>query len=162
MPVWGNGKKRPNPRKNKPVFPQKESIYDYTHRLRSRYGETDQMGYVYYGRYLEYFEEARTEMIRSLGFPYTKLEENGVMLPVVHTEVDYKSPIFYDELMRIEVLLFDIPMVKLETFYKVFTNRREQPHITGKVTLCFMREETRKPCRAPIDFIENLKHSIKS
>lgn len=144
------------------MFPQKKSIYNYYHQLRSRYGETDQMGYVYYGRYLEYFEEARTEMIRSLGFPYSKLEKNGVMLPVVHTEVSYKAPIFYDELMRIEVLLFDIPMVKLETFYKVFTDRRKEPHIMGKVSLCFMKEETRKPCRAPTDFIENLKLSLDS
>ncbi len=144
------------------LFPQKEPIYRYKHTLRSRYGETDQMGYVYYGRYLEYFEESRTEMIRSLGFPYTKLEENGVMLPVIHTEVDYKAPVFYDELMRIEVLLFDIPTVKLETYYKVFTDRMEKPHIMGKVSLCFMKEENRKPCRAPSDFIDNLTSAIKS
>lgn len=118
------------------------------------------MGYVYYGRYLEYFEEARTEMIRSLGFPYTKLEETGVMLPVVHTSVDYKAPIFYDELMDIKVILYDIPTVRLETYYKVFTDRREQPHILGKVELCFMKEDTRKPCRAPSEFLDNLTSMI--
>ncbi|HKK47147.1 MAG TPA: thioesterase family protein [Balneolaceae bacterium] len=142
------------------MFPDKNPIYTYTHQLRSRYGETDQMGYVYYGRYLEYFEEARTEMIRSLGFPYTRLEDNGIMLPVVHTEVDYKAPIFYDELMRIKVLLFDIPTVKLETYYEVYTDRKEAPHILGKVVLCFMKEDSRKPCRAPADFLENLTSSI--
>ncbi|TYP91660.1 acyl-CoA thioester hydrolase [Fodinibius salinus] len=138
------------------MFPQKEPIYIYTHTLRSRYGETDQMGYVYYGRYLEYFEESRTEMIRSLGFPYTELEELGVMLPVVHTEVDYKAPVFYDELMQIDVLLFDIPTVRLQTYYKVHTDRREQPHIIGNVDLCFMDEEDRKPCRAPGQFLDQL------
>jgi len=142
------------------VFPDKDPIYAYTHQLRSRYGETDKMGYVYYGRYLEYFEEARTEMIRSLGFPYTRLEENGIMLPVVHTEVDYKAPIFYDELMRISVTLFDIPAVKLETYYEVYTDRRESPHILGKVILCFMNEDNRRPCRAPADFVDNLRSSI--
>ena len=144
------------------MFPEKSPIYNYPHQLRSRYGETDQMGYVYYGRYLEYFEESRTEMIRSLGFPYTKLEDSGVMLPVVHTEVDYKAPVYYDELMSIEVLLFDIPSVKLETFYKVYTDRREDPHILGKVVLCFMKEENRKPCRAPAAFTDNLRSSINS
>ncbi len=142
------------------MFPQKESIYTYTHQLRSRYGETDQMGYVYYGRYLEYFEEARTEMIRSLGFPYAKLEKNGVMLPVIHTEIDYKAPVFYDELMNIEVSLFDIPSVRLETYYKVFTDRHTKPHVTGKVELCFMKEDSRKPCKAPSEFIENLSSRI--
>lgn len=120
------------------------------------------MGYVYYGRYLEYFEEARTEMIRSIGFPYTRLEENGVMLPVIHTEVNYKAPVFYDELMRINVKLFDIPTVKLQTYYEVFTDRSEEPHILGNVTLCFMKENSRKPCRAPADFIENLTAKINS
>lgn len=99
-------------------------------------------------------------MIRSLGFPYTKLEGNGIMLPVIHTEVDYKAPVFYDELMRIEVTLYDVPTVKLETFYKVFTDRHENAHIEGQVTLCFMKEKNRKPCRAPKDFIDNLRSSI--
>lgn len=144
------------------MFPAESPIYHYSHELRSRYGETDQMGYVYYGRYLEYFEEARTEMIRSLGFPYSRLEENGVMLPVVHAQVDYKAPIFYDELMRIDVSLFEIPTVKLETYYTVFTERREKPHSRGKVVLCFMNEESRKPCRAPGDFIANLTVAVES
>lgn len=144
------------------MFPSKEPIYLFTHQLRSRYGETDQMGYVYYGRYLEYFEEARTEMIRFLGFPYTRLEENGVMLPVVHTEVNYNAPVFYDELMKIRVKLFDIPTVRLRTFYEVFTERSEQPHIVGNVDLCFMDEQTRKPCRAPEDFIDNLTSKINA
>lgn len=144
------------------MFPDKEPIYRYTHRLRSRYGETDQMGYVYYGRYLEYFEESRTEMIRSLGFPYAKLEESGVMLPVIHTEVDYKAPVYYDELMRIEVLLYDTPTVRLETYYKVFTDRLEKPHILGNVNLCFMNEGTRKPCRAPAEFMNSLTAAINA
>lgn len=144
------------------MFPDSNPIYTYTHQLRSRYGETDQMGYVYYGRYLEYFEEARTEMIRSIGFPYKRLEDNGIMLPVVHTQVDYKAPVFYDELMSINVKLFEVPTVKLETYYEVYTDRREKPHIIGNVTLCFMKEDSRKPCRAPGDFIENLKDNINS
>lgn len=144
------------------MFPEQAPIYTYPHHLRSRYGETDKMGYVYYGRYLEYFEEARTEMIRSLGFSYAQLENNGVMLPVVHTEVDYKAPVFYDELMKIEVVLYGIPTVKLETYYRVYTDRREAPHILGKVVLCFMKEDTRKPCRAPADFIANLSSAVES
>jgi len=144
------------------VFPEKEPVYTYSHYLRSRYGETDKMGYVYYGRYLEYFEEARTEMIRALGFPYARMEENGILLPVVHTEVDYKAPVFYDERMEIEVALYDLPSVKLETFYRVCTDRREAPHILGKVVLCFMKEETRKPCRAPSEFTRRLSSAIES
>jgi len=138
------------------LFPDSQPIYSFTHSIRSRYGETDKMGYVYYGRYLEYFEVARTEMIRSIGMPYSALEEEGVMLPVIHTSIEYKAPIYYDELMQVEVLLYNLPAVKLETYYNISTERSEQPHAIGKVTLCFMKEDSRKPCRAPKRFLENL------
>lgn len=130
-------------------FPEKKPIIRYNQELRSRYGETDQMGYVYYGRYLEYFEVARTEMIRSLGVPYSRLEEDGFMLPVVYSQIAYKSPVFYDELMTVEVSVFEKPTVRLETFYRILTDRLDKPHVLGQVTLCFTDTETRKPCRVP-------------
>ncbi|MDZ7690495.1 MAG: thioesterase family protein [Balneolaceae bacterium] len=111
---------------------------------------------------MRYFEVARTEMIRSLGMPYSELEDEGIMLPVVQARVDYKAPIFYDELMHIRVMLYDVPTVKLETFYEITTDRLEEPHAVGKVILCFMRENNRKPCRAPEQFIYGLKTAIHS
>jgi len=142
------------------VLPSHSPIFTYTCSLRSRYAETDKMGYVYYGRYLEYFEVARTEMIRSLEMPYSELEEQGIMLPVIQTHIDYKAPIYYDELMRINVYLYDIPMVKLETWYEIFTERQSAPHAVGKVVLCFMEENTRKPRRAPKHFTDGLRAAI--
>ena len=135
------------------LFPDKTALHTYTHTLRSRYGETDQMGYVYYGRYLEYFEVARTEMIRDLGVPYSRLEQDGVMLPVIYSQIEYKAPVFYDEEMQIEVLVFDKPLVRLETYYKITTYRRDLPHIFGQVNLCFTNKETRRPCKAPSYFL---------
>ena len=119
------------------------------------------MGYVYYGRYLEYFEVARTEMIRSLGMPYSDLEDSGIMLPVVNARIDYKAPIYYDELFHVSVMLYDIPTVRLETFYEVRTERSDTPHAVGKVTLCFMKEQNRKPCRAPKQFVDGLEKAIR-
>jgi acyl-CoA thioester hydrolase len=144
------------------VIPDKSPIYTFTHELRSRYSETDKMGYVYYGRYLEYFEVARTEMIRSLGFPYQKLEEQGILLPVVESHVDYKAPLYYDDLIKIDVMVYDVPMVKLETYYKMYTQRGEGLHATGKVSLCFMNEENRKPCRAPQVFLDCLSEKVEN
>lgn len=154
-----NKKHRPKPENDQEMiqFPDHKSIHTYTHLLRSRYGETDQMGYVYYGRYLEYFEVARTEMIRKLGLPYSKMEEEGVMLPVVNASVVYKSPVYYDEKMQIRVLVYDMPLVRLETYYEVFTDRQKQPHVLGKVTLAFTDKNNRKPCRAPGSFLEKLE-----
>lgn len=135
------------------TIPAEEPIFSYTHKLRSRYGETDKMGYVYYGRYLEYFEVARTEMIRAAGVSYSKMEEEGIMLPVIYAQVSYKSPVFYDEEMDIEVMVFKKPMIKLETFYRLTTNRSEKPHILGQVNLCFTDNKTRKPCKSPGYFV---------
>ncbi len=141
-------------------FPDKKPLIKYTHSLRSRYGETDKMGYVYYGRYLEYFEVARTEMIRSYGISYRQLEDDGVMLPVIHAELEYKIPVHYDVEMNIDVLVYDEPSVRLQTFYRVHTKEQEHPHVLGEVSLCFMDAETRRPCRAPSAFIEKVKENL--
>ncbi|WP_069129985.1 acyl-CoA thioesterase [Rhodohalobacter halophilus] len=139
-------------------FPENDPVLNYSHTLRSRYGETDQMGYVYYGRYLEYFEVARTEMIRSLGFSYKKLEDEGIMLPVIYSQIEYKAPVFYDEQMRIEVSVFDKPLVRLETFYRIFTDRSENPNVLGQVNLCFTDSKTRRPLKAPDHFLLHLEN----
>lgn len=114
------------------------------------------MGYVYYGRYLEYFEAARTELIRSFGFTYREMEESGVMLPVIHSEVEYKSPVLYDELIHIKVLIYDKPEVRLQTFYEITSGDSDKIHALGEVTLVFMKSETRKPMRAPDQFLKGI------
>ena len=138
-------------------FPTIKPLFTYTHRLRSRYSETDQMGYVYYGRYPEFFEEARTEMLRAMNLSYRELEESGVMLPVVSMEIDYKQPVFYDEEMSIHVMVYKRPAIKLETFYGIHTTRQVKPHVKGRVTLCFVDSETRKPMKAPGAFLDALE-----
>lgn len=135
-------------------FPETSPILEYTHKQRSRYSETDRMGYVYYGRYLEYFEVARTEMIRSLGFSYRELEDSGVMLPVIHSEIEYKKPILYDEEMHIKVMVFEQPAVRLKTFYEVRTPDSDKVHVFGEVSLVFADANSRRPRKAPKSFIE--------
>lgn len=162
MRPWVNGKQQSNQKTDRMAktnlvrFPDQDPVHSYTHLMRSRYGETDQMGYVYYGHYLEYFEVARTEMIRNLGLPYSKMEEEGIMLPVVDAAVEYKSPVYYDEEMKIEVLVYDMPAVRLSTWYRVYTARQDEPHIIGRVTLVFTDMETRRPCRIPDNFLDRL------
>src|SRR5690625_3809329 len=139
--------------------PDKEPIYSYTHRLLTLFRSTDQMGYVYYGRYLDYFEVARTEMIRDLGVSYSKLEEEGFMLPGIYAQISYKSPIYYDEEMNITVLLFRKPRVKLETFYKIPTSLGSSPLASGPGNLCLVYKETLKPCMCPDDFLRLFDHT---
>lgn len=68
---------------------------------RVPYADTDQMGVVYYGNYLTYFERARGELLRSLGLPYREIEARGYGLPVLSAHVDYKTPARYDDLLEI-------------------------------------------------------------
>lgn len=143
-------------------FPDKTPIMEYTHTLRSRYGETDRMGYVYYGRYLEFFEVARTEMIRACGQSYRDLEDSGVMLPVIHAELEYKAPILYDEEMFVKVMVFEVPAVRLQTFYEVTTAGSDDVHVYGEVSLCFVDSDTRRPCRAPESFIKGMLNQLRA
>ena len=83
--------------------------------LRVRYGETDQMGYVYYGNYAQFFEVGRVEWLRDLGISYKSLEESGIMLPVIQLTVNYMKPAKYDDLLTIKTILHNKPLVKSHT-----------------------------------------------
>ncbi len=80
---------------------------------RVRYGETDQMGVAYYGRYLDWFEMGRTELCRSYGKTYRDWEKEGVLLPVVEANCRYKSSLFYDDGIRIVSSVRDITNVSV-------------------------------------------------
>jgi|SRR6056297_540414 len=138
-------------------IPAESPVLSYTHELRSRYSETDKMGYVYYGHYLSYFEVARTEMLREAGIAYSDMEKDGIMLPVIYAQASYKYPIHYDDRMNIEVMMFKKPLIKLDTYYRITTGAGsgKKVHVTGQVILCFTNASTRKPCRAP-EYILNL------
>ena len=130
----------------------------YTHKtkLRVRYGETDQMKYVYYGIYAQYFEVGRVELLRSLGLSYKKLEEMGYKLPVVNFNINYKQPAFYDDELTIETSVIKIPSVKIVFGYKTYNSSDELLN-TAETTLVFIDSETGKPCKAPEFFINKLK-----
>jgi acyl-CoA thioester hydrolase len=93
----------------------------FTHEttLRVRYGETDRMGYVYYGTYPLYFEVGRVEALRSLGFPYRAIEEDGVMLPVHDMQVKYHRPARYDDELTIRTTIRSMPGVRIIFDYQV-------------------------------------------
>ena len=78
-------------------------MYSASTQLRVRYAETDQMAYVYYGNYATYYEVARVEVLRQLGFSYAKLEASGIMMPVHDLYTKYHKPAKYDELLTIKV-----------------------------------------------------------
>ena len=113
---------------------------------RVPYADTDQMGVVYYGNYLEYFERSRTEMLRSIGFPYAKLEELGFYLPVREAHLTYESGAHYDDLLTFRSWVVEARGARLVVASEVW--RGDERLVYGSVTLaCVTREKriTRLP-----------------
>lgn len=123
-------------------------MYTFETQLRVRYAETDQMGYVYYGNYAAYYEVARVECIRSLGFSYKALEEMGVMLPVLELHTYYLLPARYDELLTIKVTIPKLPTLKILFTYEILDEAGKLVN-RGETTLVFINMKTGKPMRMP-------------
>ena len=131
-------------------------MYTSELRIRVRYSETDRMGYVYYGNYAQYFEVARVEALRNLGFSYRKIEDEGIILPVLSYSVKHLKPAFYDDELLIKVTIKEIPMARIRFDYEVYNEKDELINIAD-TTLVFISRETNKPCPGPQDFIDALK-----
>lgn len=89
--------------------------------IRVRYEETDQMGFVYYGKYFTWFEVGRTELLRALGLPYTDFEARGIMLPVFETDCQYKSSARYDDLINIRTTITKLTPVRIYFAYEILS-----------------------------------------
>ena len=106
------------------------------------------MGYVYYGNYAMYYEVARVESLRKLGFAYKELEEMGIMLPVLENKTKFHRPGKYDELLTIKVTIPEKPALKMKFVYEVYNEANELIN-SGETTLVFIKKTNMKPCRMP-------------
>lgn len=131
-------------------------MFTFETKLRVRYGETDKMGYVYYGNYPLYYEVGRTELMRHFGFPYKKIEDLGIILPVKSLDVKYYKPAVYDDLLTIKTIIKELPKARITFYYEIFNENNDLLN-HGTTTLVFVDEKSRKPRRAPEELIEQLK-----
>ena len=142
--------------RRKPIFTLKKLMYSHRFQKRVRYGETDQMGYLYYGNYAQYYEIGRVEMLRSLGLTYKYMEEErGVMMPVMSLNTRYVRPAHYDELLTIETTLRKLPG-QFITFHVEIFNERNKLVNGGSVKLCFVDKHANKSIKAPEFLLEKL------
>ncbi|MBX2816450.1 MAG: acyl-CoA thioesterase [Saprospiraceae bacterium] len=130
-------------------------MYQHETQIRVRYGETDQMGIVYYGNYCLYYEVARVEAIRDLGLTYKDLEEAGYQMPVVRVESKYIQGAQYDDLLTISSSVRELPD-RFIVFDVEITREKTSIHL-GKVTLCFRDSATGKRVRAPEMLLEKIR-----
>ena len=122
--------------------------------IRVRYAETDMMGIAYHGSYLPWLEIGRTELLRTNGFPYARLEADGYRLPVLEVGVSYLRPARYDDVIRVETTLRDKPIVRIRLDYRIF--RGEALLATGRTVHAFINEAN-EPVRPPAAFAEAVR-----
>ncbi len=135
--------------------------FQFDMQIRVRYAEADRMGYVYYGNYAMYFESARTEMLRSLGFSYREWEDNGIILPVRELQIRYHAPAFYDDLLTIRTIIKEQPTARI-TFHHEVYNEKGEKTCTGFLVLVFVDSQTKRPVRAPEPFLEAIIKASES
>jgi acyl-CoA thioester hydrolase len=123
-------------------------MYQSETSIRVRYGETDQMAYVYYGNYAMYYEVARVESLRQLGVTYKELEASGTMMPVLENRSKFLGPARYDELLRIVTTIREKPGVKIKFEYEIF-NEQNKLINQGETLLAFVDRKTGRPVRTP-------------
>ena len=124
-------------------------MYSHDCEIRVRYGETDQMGIVYYGNYALYYEIARVEWLRSLGVTYKDMEEKmNIMLPVTYLQMRFVRPIFYDELITINSQVLKMPDYFIHFDMEIF-GKDNKLRNKAQVSLCFMDRNTKIKTKIP-------------
>lgn len=127
-------------------------------QVRVRYSETDQMGVVYHGNYVPYFEIGRVEWLRNHGISYKLMEESGIALPIVSMSINYKKPARYDDLITIHTRFKKQETVKIE-FECAIYNEAGELLTTAEFLLVFVSLKTGRPI-APPDYILDLIKTI--
>lgn len=114
------------------------------------------MGIVYYSRYFEFFEAARTELLRTIGLNVPELESRGYFLPVITSHCDYQSPAHFDDIVVVETIIKDLPKLRLRIEYQARSDDGGKLFASGYTEHCFTNQ-TGKPVRIPSYFLNQLK-----
>ena len=132
-------------------------MFSTSTQIRVRYAETDQMGVVYHSNFFPYFESARAESIRELGFTYADMEKMGVIMPVVDVHCRYLRPAKYDDLLTVKTILKELPVHhKIEFHHEVY-NEEDELLAVGKIILYFMESNGMKRTVMPPQLLEKLQ-----
>ena len=126
-------------------------------KVRVRYAETDQMGIVYHSNYFQYFEVARAEAIRELGYTYANMEKEGIIMPIVEVHARYLRPACYDQLLTIKTTVKELPAHHKIEFYQEVFDENNDLLTTGRVVLYFMEMKTKKRRTMPEELLKKLQ-----
>lgn len=132
---------------------------NFSIKIKVRYCETDQMGLVHHGSYINYFEEARISWISNLGFSYSEMEKSGIILPVSKLNVSYLRPAYFDDDLVVNVELAEMPTSRLIFNYTI--KNKDDIVVTGTTVLAFLNKETKRPVRCPDYMLEKVNSLFK-
>ena len=121
-----------------------------------RYSETDQMSFVYHGNYVKYFEMGRIAWLRKLGFSYKKMEEDGILMPVIDIKINFKKPALFDDKLKLITKLVRTPSYMIEFEFEII--KKENIISSGYTKLVFLSSITNKPMRCPNSIIDALNN----
>ena len=128
-------------------------------KIRVEDHHTDQMGIVHHSNYIRYFECGRSDMMAKAGLPIEKIEEAGIMLPIVSVECRYRRPAKMGDRIRIVSMIEKVPSAKLIVRSEIF-NQNDELLVEGSVTLGFIDSQTRRPVRCPEDLVAVIEKLI--
>ena len=117
-------------------------------KIRVRYKDTDRMGVIYYGNYLTYFEVGRAELMRSLGYPYSRLEKDGYGLVVAEASAKYHANVGYDSMVTIKTAIGEVKGASVRFDYKILSDA-ELLLVTGHTLHACLDSATQKMTRLP-------------
>jgi acyl-CoA thioester hydrolase len=137
-------------------------MFEDNTQIRVRYAETDQMDVVYHGNYAQYFEVARAEAIRRLGFTYKDMEALGTYMPIVELHCRYLRPAHYDDLLTIKTILKELPTDHRIEFHHEVYNEQQKLITTGTVVLYFMSIATKSKTSMPKELSDKLDSYFSS
>jgi acyl-CoA thioester hydrolase len=114
------------------------------------------MGVVYYARYLEYFEQARTELLNNIGIVVTKIEDAGYYMPVVKVTANYKEGARFENEIVVRTMIKEVPKARMTIYYEVFRKSDNKLLVTGQTIHGFIEIKDGKPKRPPKVLVEKL------
>lgn len=108
------------------------------YRRTALYYETDQMAIIHHSNYIRWFEEARTDLLTQMGFPYKSFEDRGILIPVLEVSCEYKQAVVYDETVLIEPKVTFFNGIKFEIEYSIYGEAKGQLKAKGHSKHCFV------------------------
>lgn len=131
-------------------------MIQFDHHVKVYYKDIDQMGIVYYSRYFEFFEEARTELLDSIELDVTTIENAGIQLPVITSHCDYKKGAIFEQDLNIQTSILEIPRAKLKIDYCIYSKTPSQLLAKGYTVHAFIKESG-QPIKVPNFILQKMK-----